>query len=99
MFVEANVPQAEPLAALAKSLRPDEVQLNTPLRPSPIPPLPPAAMREVARVFAGLHAVQVYAVHRPTVAPLDPHATRLRRPEWAARSRGSVTAVRAGGQG
>ena len=83
MFVGANLPQAEPLAALAGSLMPDEVQLNTPLRPSPIPPLPPAAMREVARVFSGLHVVQVYEAHRPTILPLDPLATRRRRPEWA----------------
>jgi len=81
MFLAANVAQAEPLAALARSLRPDEVQLNTPLRPSPTPPLSSEKMAEIARVFEGLPIRQVYAVPKATVVALDPTATRLRRPE------------------
>jgi wyosine [tRNA(Phe)-imidazoG37] synthetase (radical SAM superfamily) len=79
MFVAANAGQADALAALARSLGPDEVQLNTPLRLSPTPPLPFEKMAEIARVFEGLPIRQVYAVPKPTVLTLDPAATRLRR--------------------
>ena len=82
MFVAGNAAQAEPLAALARSLMPDEVQLNTPLRPSPVPPLSPPEMAAIARVFRGLPVVQVYEARRVSVVPLDRGETRHRRPEW-----------------
>ena len=82
MFLAGNTVQAEQLAALVRSLQPDEVQLNTPLRPSPEPPLQPAAMAVVVRSFEGLPVHQVYAAPRPTVVALDPVATRQRRPEY-----------------
>lgn len=81
MFIEGNACQAEPLAELARSLRPAEIQLNTPLRPSPTPPVPPEIMAEIARAFEGLPAVNVYTAQRPVVSPLDLGETRRRRPE------------------
>lgn len=81
MFVAANAGQAEMLAALARRLRPDEVQINTPLRPSPTPPLPSPVLTGIARVFDGLPVRQVYEVTKPEVIILDPVATRRRRPE------------------
>lgn len=81
MFVAANAQQAEMLAALARWLRPDEVQINTPLRPSPTPPLPAPVLTGIARVFDGLAVRQVYEVPKPEVITLDPVATRRRRPE------------------
>lgn len=94
MFIEANVAQAEQLAALARRLRPDEVELNTPLRPSATPPLSPEKMAQIARLFEGLPIRQVYEAPRPTVLILDPVATRLRRPE-----EGVVGATGAGAPG
>jgi wyosine [tRNA(Phe)-imidazoG37] synthetase (radical SAM superfamily) len=82
MFVAANAGQAEALAALARSVRPDEVQLNTPLRPSPVRPLSPSDMAAIAQVFRGLSVVQVYEARRVSVVPLDRAKTRHRRPEW-----------------
>jgi wyosine [tRNA(Phe)-imidazoG37] synthetase (radical SAM superfamily) len=82
MFVQANAAEAESLAALAWSLGPDEVQLNTPLRPSPVPPLSRPDMAAIARVFRGLPVVQVYEARRVSVVPLDRGETRHRRPEW-----------------
>ena len=82
MVVAANAGEAEQLATLAWSLQPDEVQLNTPLRPSPVAPLQPAVMGLVARFFEGLPIHQVYAAPRPAVVALDPVATRQRRPEY-----------------
>jgi len=80
MFVEANRKWAEEMAALARSCAPDEVQLNTPLRPSPVPPLSPAEMEEIEAAFAGLPVVNVYKAKRPKVTPLDETETGRRRP-------------------
>jgi len=81
MFIQANAGQAKALAELAWSLMVDEVQLNTPLRPSPTPPLARADMAEIAAVFHGLPVVQVYKAMRVSVTPLDRAETRRRRPE------------------
>ena len=51
MFVSANEKYAEGMAELAKEIRPDEVQLNTPLRPCGIRPLSEAAMRRTESCF------------------------------------------------
>jgi wyosine [tRNA(Phe)-imidazoG37] synthetase (radical SAM superfamily) len=81
MFVAANAAQAEALAALARWLRLEEVQLNTPLRPSLTPPLARADLAGIAAVFHGLPVVQVYEAASVTVLPLDRAETRHRRPE------------------
>lgn len=80
MFVAANRDRAAEMADLARSLLPDEVQLNTPLRPSPTPPLGKEEMAEVEAVFAGLPVVNVYAAHPPRTRPLDRAQMRRRRP-------------------
>jgi len=80
MFIPANRDRAAEMARIARQLRPDEVQLNTPLRPSPVPPLSPAEMDEVEAAFAGLPVVNVYKAKRPEVTPLDEAETRRRRP-------------------
>jgi wyosine [tRNA(Phe)-imidazoG37] synthetase (radical SAM superfamily) len=82
MFIQPNAADAELFAELARSIGPDEIQLNTPLRPSPRLPLSREAMAGVARAFEGLPAVQVYTAPRPTVIPLDVTETRRRRPEY-----------------
>jgi wyosine [tRNA(Phe)-imidazoG37] synthetase (radical SAM superfamily) len=80
MFVAANRDRAADMAALARSLDPDEVQLNTPLRPSPTPPLSRAAMAEIEAAFAGLPVISVYAAPSPEVDVLDEAEMHRRRP-------------------
>ena len=80
MFYADNRDQAEALAALARELDPDEIEVNTPLRPCAVKPLPPEVIAEVMRVFSGLPAVSVYGSSRPTVEPLDMEETLQRRP-------------------
>jgi wyosine [tRNA(Phe)-imidazoG37] synthetase (radical SAM superfamily) len=80
MFVAANQDRAAEMADLARSLHPDEVQLNTPLRPSPTPPLGREEMAEVERAFAGLPVVNVHAAQPPRARPLDRAEMRRRRP-------------------
>lgn len=80
MFVAENRDRAADMATLARSLRPDEVQINTPLRPCAVEPLAEAEMAVVEQAFAGLPARNVYTARRPTVKTLDRAETRRRRP-------------------
>jgi wyosine [tRNA(Phe)-imidazoG37] synthetase (radical SAM superfamily) len=90
MFVEANRDRAGEMAEMARDLSPDEIQLNTPLRPSPVPPLSPAEMDEVEAAFAGLPVLNVYKAARPEVVSLDEGETRRRRP--SGNKKGNVNA-------
>jgi wyosine [tRNA(Phe)-imidazoG37] synthetase (radical SAM superfamily) len=82
MFFEANIGYAAEMARLAKALSPDEIQINTPLRPCPVMPL---SLEEIAFVrgqFVGLSGVvTVYEAKRLEVTPLDLGATLQRRPK------------------
>jgi len=82
MFVEANRDAARSMAAIAGKLSPDEVQINTPLRPCPVRPLTTdeiAAIREEFRMLPNV--VTVYDAVRPEVVAIDVLETRRRRPE------------------
>lgn len=82
MFFKANIGYAAEMARLAKALSPDEIQINTPLRPCPVKPLPPEEIANVCSQFAGLSGVvTVYEAERPEVTPLDLEATLRRRPK------------------
>ncbi len=81
MFVEANRGLARKMAELVRALGPDEMELNTPLRPSPVRHLTPDELAEVRKAFEGLPVVSVYdprpALH---VVPIDEQETARRRP-------------------
>ena len=82
MFVEANKGYAPEMAGIAKRLSPDEVQLNTPLRPCAVQPLTLEDMSLICRAFSGLRGVvPVYEATRPEVTPLNQEETLLRRPK------------------
>ena len=81
MFVQANEGYAEEIANLAQSISPDEVQINTPLRPSQVKPLPPENIANIQARFSNLrNVVTVYEAPRREVRPLDPAETLRRRP-------------------
>ncbi len=80
MFIGSNKGSAEEMASLAREIRPDEVQLDTPLRRSQAPPISPQEMEEVEKRFSGLPAIQVYKRRKPATVPFDIHETELRRP-------------------
>jgi wyosine [tRNA(Phe)-imidazoG37] synthetase (radical SAM superfamily) len=71
MFLEANREEAPELARLAREIGPDEVQLNTPLRPCGVLPLPPGELREIARLFEGIPAPSVYDAPERTAEPMS----------------------------
>ncbi len=89
MFIEANAGYAKAMAAIARSLSPDEVQINTPLRPSPVPPLSPERIAAVEKEFHGLKIISVYRAARPEVSPLDEAETLRRRPQSETRGGGT----------
>jgi len=83
MFVEKNKGYALEMARIAKQLLPDEVQINTPLRPCAVQPLSPEEIAAIRRVFSGLKSVvTVYEAPRPEATPLNQEETLLRRPTF-----------------
>jgi len=81
MFVQANENSAQGIAELARSISPDEVQINTPLRPSKVKPLPPEKIASIRAEFRNLrNVVTVYETPSHEVKPLDVAETMRRRP-------------------
>jgi len=67
MFIDENKFFSEEIAAIAQAIGPDEIQINTPLRPSPVAPLTQEELKEVQRDFEGMNFVSVYEAKRPEV--------------------------------
>lgn len=81
MVMEANKIFAWEIAQVAGSLSPDEVQLNTPLRPCAVKPLSPSQIVSIKDEFNDLsNVVTVYEASRPEVTPLNLGETLRRRP-------------------
>ncbi len=82
MFIEINRGKVAQLAELVKTLAPDEIQINTPLRPCPVRPLTPADLSQISRSFCGFkHVVTVYEASKPIVVPINKQQTERRRPK------------------
>lgn len=82
MFISENKDHVSDMARIAWDLSPDEVQLNTPLRPCAVPPLSPEEMSNIRRAFSRFkNVLTVYEAPRPEVTPLNVEETRWRRPE------------------
>ena len=82
MFIELNKDSVKEIAEVARSLSPDEVQLDTPLRPCAVKPLSPSQMASIKDEFNGLsNVVTVYEASRPEVTPLNLSETLRRRPK------------------
>jgi len=92
MFITANKDSATAMARLVRGLSPDEVQINTPLRPCAVKPLPPEEIAEIRSAFSGLEGVvTVYQASPPVVRPIDVVETARRRPEFhSEEARGQV---------
>jgi wyosine [tRNA(Phe)-imidazoG37] synthetase (radical SAM superfamily) len=82
MFIKANQSYASEMARIAEQLSPDEVQINTPLRPCAVQPLTPEDISAIQREFAGVkRLVTVYEASKKEVVPLNLEETLRRRPE------------------
>jgi wyosine [tRNA(Phe)-imidazoG37] synthetase (radical SAM superfamily) len=82
MFVEANEDYAAEMAKIAEQLSPDELQINTPLRPCGVSPLAPEEVTVIEREFGSFeNVVTVYRALKPEVMPFDLVETLRRRPK------------------
>ena len=83
MFMEQNRNRSPQMAKAVQWLSPDEVQINTPLRPCNIAPLSHEQVAEIANEFIGLKRVlTVYGTERPSITPLNAEEASRRRPEY-----------------
>jgi len=84
MFIEQNKDKAKELAVLAEEINPDEIQINTPLRPCGVKPLSRDELSAVKKHFLNIpgfkdKVVSVYEARRKDVRPVDLKCTLERR--------------------
>ncbi|MFH1854545.1 MAG: radical SAM protein [Candidatus Omnitrophota bacterium] len=79
MFVEENKNSAIAMAEIVKKIDPDEVQINTPLRPCPVKPLPKKDIDEIKKYFSGMNIISVYDAQRVNIEPINKEDTLKRR--------------------
>ena len=79
MFMAENKKYAKEIAEIAREVKPDEVQLNTPLRPCKVIPLAKSEMDIIKEYFIGLNVVSVYDAVKKTVKPISSEDTLKRR--------------------
>ena len=71
MFMNENKNYAQELAELAIEIEPNEVQINTPLRPCAVQPLSEKELDESEKSFSKLKTISVYHSPKPVTDPLD----------------------------
>jgi len=71
MFLNHNEKFARELAELSREINPDEVQINTPLRPCEVAPLPKERLERIEQQYEGMPTISVYTSSRPMTDPLD----------------------------
>lgn len=82
MFIAANKDYASAMAMVAADISPDEVQINTPLRPCGADPLSPEEVALIQQRFVNFkNVVTVYETPRHEVTPLSLGETLWRRPK------------------
>ena len=71
MFVAENKESGVEMARIAAAIQPDEVPLNTPLRPCPVKPLSPVELKGIEKPFEGFRVSSVYDKMKPEVKTID----------------------------
>lgn len=79
MFVDQNKAVAQNIAKIVRDIGPDEVHINTPLRPCAVTPLSASELSELEKFFDGLNVVSVYRAQKKKVEALSPADTLKRR--------------------
>ena len=77
-IVKANKAYAAKIAEIARAIHPDEVEINTPLRPSPVNPLPKKDLDRIRKYFKGPAVVSVYDSREESFEAIDAKAVALR---------------------
>jgi len=88
MFTKDNAKYAAKIASLAKKIRPDEIEINTPLRVCNRKPLGSNEIRKIKNIFiriigikSPVHLMSVYDKKTKTIRPISSHATLARHGE------------------
>jgi wyosine [tRNA(Phe)-imidazoG37] synthetase (radical SAM superfamily) len=79
MFMKKNVQYAENIARIAKEIHPDEIQINTPLRPCGVEPLKKEELSQIKDLFDGPNIISVFESHKKIVQPISGGDTLRRR--------------------
>lgn len=79
MFINENKNHAKNIAELAQEIKPDEIQINTPLRTCLAEPLSENTINKIKEHFKKLNVVTVYDVENKNVTPINPEDTQKRR--------------------
>ena len=87
MFIDANKYIVERMAKVAKEINPDEIEINTPLRPCGVAPLSKEEIDEIKKAFEGLPFKSVYDAKRKNVKPIDEQGTRKRHGDFSRQNR------------
>ena len=84
MFIENNMSYAKEIADIVCEIRPDEVQINTPLRPCAVKPLSKEQITKIEKIFKEkkLKAISVYSSKKPKTSPMDKIEIFKRRREY-----------------
>ncbi|MDP8266178.1 MAG: radical SAM protein [Candidatus Aceula meridiana] len=82
MLLEENKNKVEEIANLARKISPDEVQLNTPLRPCGTKPLTRGDLNDIKKAFDGLYVVSVYDLEQKQYHPFDEKKTTSRHGQF-----------------
>ena len=77
MFIDENKKHAEAIAQIARDIDPDEIQINTPLRPGGTP-LNETDLIDIKKHFRNLPAMTVYEMERRDIEPFNEKETILR---------------------
>lgn len=83
MLIDINKGFTPEIVELARELNPNEVQINTPLRPCAVNPLSKEELRKIKDAFSGFkNVVSVYEAEKPEVHPISIEEVKKRkRPE------------------
>ena len=71
MFINENKGHAREIAQIVRKIKPDEVQINTPLRACPTPHLTRNEINRIKHYFYGLPTVTVYDTAQKTADPFS----------------------------
>lgn len=73
MFIKNNMGFAEEISNIVTEIEPEEVQINTPLRPCDLNPLTEEQLARIEKIFKdkGLKTTSVYTSTKPKTSPMD----------------------------
>jgi wyosine [tRNA(Phe)-imidazoG37] synthetase (radical SAM superfamily) len=79
MVLKENINEMDDIKNFCNLLNHDEIQLNTPLRPSGVNPVDKKTMAKIKKIFKGLPVISIYDVKKKKVEPISTKDTMRRR--------------------